>query len=476
MPPKRRTGSAKPPAALVAAAKAAQAALAATAPIVAIAAPIEAFALAAEDVQLAVPEATEADADANTAEPVAAAKKKKNKKKKSADDATAAAAEVPEVDWSTIAHAGLGAAGQTAPPTLPVRELFKGQYPVGVETPYVHELHASRYTSEEMRERERAPKWETDLRNARQAAEVHREVRAYAQSAIKPGMGMTEICELIENGTRNLVEARGLDAGIAFPTGVSLNDCAAHWTPNAGDKTVLSYNDVMKVDFGVHVGGRIIDSAFTVAFDPVYDPLLAAVKDATNTGIREAGIDVRLSDIGAAIQEVMESYEVEIGGKTFQVKPIRNLSGHSIDPYRIHAGKSVPIVAGGDNTKMEEGEFYAIETFGSTGKGWVMEGDEVSHYMVNWDAPRGGNIRLPRSRMLLNTIKQNFGTLAFCRRYLDRIGESKYYLSLKNLVDIGEINPYPPLVDQPGCYTAQYEHTFVLRPTCKEVLSRGDDY
>lgn len=50
------------------------------------------------------------------------------------------------------------------------------------------------------------------------------------------------------------------------------------------------------------------------------------------------------------------------------VKSIRNLNGHSIGPYQIHAGKSVPIVKGGEQTKMEEGEFYAIETFGSTGK------------------------------------------------------------------------------------------------------------
>ena len=78
-------------------------------------------------------------------------------------------------------------------------------------------------------------------------------------------------------------------------------------------------------------------------------------------------MDVRLCDVGAAIQEVMESYECEIDGKTYQVKCCRNLSGHSIAPYQIHAGKSVPIVKGGEATKMEEGEFYAIETFGSTG-------------------------------------------------------------------------------------------------------------
>lgn len=32
---------------------------------------------------------------------------------------------------------------------------------------------------------------------------------------------------------------------------------------------------------------------------------------------QEAGIDVRLCDVGAAIQEVMESYEVEINGKVY---------------------------------------------------------------------------------------------------------------------------------------------------------------
>ena len=91
--------------------------------------------------------------------------------------------------------------------------------------------------------------------------------------------------------------------------------------------------------FYVLVTGRIIDCAWTVAFDEQFDPLLAAVKDATDTGIRTAGIDVRLGDIGEAIQEVMESYEVTIDGKTYPVKSVRNLNGHSIGRYQIHAGK-----------------------------------------------------------------------------------------------------------------------------------------
>jgi methionyl aminopeptidase len=295
------------------------------------------------------------------------------------------------------------------------------------------------------------------------------------RKVIKPGINMSQMCETLEDTVRQLIQANGLDAGIAFPTGCSLNYVAAHWTPNAGDTTVLQYDDVMKLDFGTHVNGHIIDCAFTVAFNPKYDQLLAAVKDATNTGVREAGIDVRLCDIGAAIQETMESYEVEIDGKTHQVKPIRNLNGHSIGPYQIHAGKSVPIVKGGEAVRMEEGEFFAIETFGSTGKGYVNEGLETSHYMKNFDA---GHIplRLQKAKQLLNTINNNFGTLAFCKRYLDRLGESKYQMALKNLCDNGLVNPYPPLCDERGSHVAQFEHTIYLHPTKKEVLSRGEDF
>ena len=74
------------------------------------------------------------------------------------------------------------------------------------------------------------------------------------------------------------------------------------------------YGDVMKIDFGTQIDGRIVDCAWTVAFDPKFDPLLQAVKEATNAGIAAAGIDVTMSEIGEQIQEVMESHEIELNG------------------------------------------------------------------------------------------------------------------------------------------------------------------
>jgi len=45
----------------------------------------------------------------------------------------------------------------------------------------------------------------------------------------------------------------------------------------------------MKIDFGTQIEGRIIDCAWTVAFDPMYDNLLQSVKEATETGVKTAG-------------------------------------------------------------------------------------------------------------------------------------------------------------------------------------------
>ncbi|KAG6335093.1 hypothetical protein ID866_4002 [Astraeus odoratus] len=279
-------------------------------------------------------------------------------------------------------------AEQSDPPRVGLSKIFtNGIFPEGEIQPYKDD-NSWRTTSEEKRYLEKMSMEDPELayQNIRRAAEVHRQVRHYARKYIRPGMSMTEIAEYIENGTRALVEENGLECGVGFPTGLSLNNCAAHFSPNAGDTTILRSGDVLKVDFGVHVKGRILDSAFTLTWEPTYDKLVEGVKAATDTG--EAGIDVRLGELAGYIQETMESYEVEVNGKILPVKPIENLSGHSIGLYQIHGGKSVLLVKNEDHTKMEEGDYFAIETFGSTGRGRVVESGDCSHYAKIINAPR----------------------------------------------------------------------------------------
>jgi methionine aminopeptidase len=124
-----------------------------------------------------------------------------------------------------------------------------------------------------------------------------------------------------------------------------------------------------------------------------------------------SGIDVRICDVSAAIQEAMESYEVEIGGKTYPVKPVRNISAHNIQHYRIHGGKSIPFIKNSDQTKMEEGEVFAIETFGTTGRGRLY--DDVSGYFLlgeeETDIGIGRNLRLQAGEW-----RSVSGVAAFC--------------------------------------------------------------
>jgi methionyl aminopeptidase len=363
---------------------------------------------------------------------------------------------------------------QTEPPRVMVSQLFPNKsYPKGEEVEYKDENNY-RTTNEEKRHLDNL---NSDfLTDYREAAEIHRQVRQYAQKSIRPGQTLTEIAETIEDGVRaltghdGLTEGDSLIGGMGFPCGLSLNHCAAHYTPNAGNKMVLSQEDVMKVDFGVHVNGRIVDSAFTMAFEPKYDNLLQAVKEATNAGVREAGIDARVGELGAVIQETMESFEVEIDGTTYPVKSIRNLSGHTILPFSIHGHKTVPIVKTNDQTKMEEGDVFAIETFGSTGNGFVRDDMETSHYAKRGDAGHV-DLRLSSAKTLLSAINKNFGTLPFCRRYLDRIGQDKYLLGLNNLVNSGVVEAYPPLCDKKGSYTAQFEHVSASLPWFLSVIT-----
>jgi methionyl aminopeptidase len=185
---------------------------------------------------------------------------------------------------------------QSTPPRVALADIFRDQiYPEGEIVEYdIKDENLKRTTAEEIRHLAAVSNMDDEfLRDYRKAAEIHRQVRQYAQTIAKPGISMTDLAREIDDGVRALTGHQGLEkgdalkAGLAFPTGLCLNNIGAHWTPNTGAKEViLQYDDVLKIDFGVHVNGRIVDSAFTVAANPVYDPLLNAVRAATNIGLK----------------------------------------------------------------------------------------------------------------------------------------------------------------------------------------------
>lgn len=313
------------------------------------------------------------------------------------------------------------------------------------------------------------------LSDARRAAEAHRRVRYKVQNLIKPGIHIIDIVNCIEESTRILLKGEK-NNGIGFPAGMSINECAAYFTVNNGDNLVLNESDILKIDFGTHVNGRIMDSAFTVTFDDKFENLVLASKEATNAGIKALGVDVRLCEIGRDIHEVMKSFEITLNGKTYPIKPVFDLHGHSIGQYVIHAGQSIPCYDNGDTNKIKEDTFYALETFATTGTGRISDKSPCTHYMFN--KKKQGTLHNPSCKSIYEFVKKEFGTLPFSPKHIDfyNVIDVPSQIYTKLISNMKLFTAYPPLNDVKGSYVSQFEHTLYISENGKEVLTKGDDY
>lgn len=313
------------------------------------------------------------------------------------------------------------------------------------------------------------------LNEALRAAEAHRRIRYKLHKFIKPGVSLNQIIDIVENSTRILL-AGEKNNGIGFPCGVCINSCAAHFSLNPNDKDViLKPTDVLKIDFGVHVNGRIMDSAFTVCFDPAFEKLLETSQEATERGLKVIGIDMKMSEIGREINEVFRSAEMVLGSVSVPIRAVKDLSGHSIEQYVIHGGLSIPQYDNGDKKRMGHG-FAAIETFATTGKGRIYESGSTSHYMINRSLSSKNEPKDVNTKRVYKLINDEIGTLPFSLRHLEfyESGSSRF---LKFLANRKLITAYPPLYDIPESLIAQFEHTLYIDDKgIKHVLTKGDDY
>lgn len=259
-----------------------------------------------------------------------------------------------------------------------------------------------------------------------------------------------DIVNFIEDNIRILTKYDNnnpLKAGIAFPVGISINDVAAHFTPSLSNNPILNKDDIIKIDFGVHVNGCISDGAFSWCPSGKYNQLIDISIGATNLAIKNSGPDTILGDIGEIIQEYIESKEIIIDNKNYKVKSIYDLCGHNIAPYIIHVNKAVPNIKINYKERMLEGEIFAIETFPTTGNGLIYESEECNHYMIEKK-----NVKNSYNNKYLNKIFQNRSTLAFCPRWFNfEIPDSNY------------ITKYPVLKTIDKSFVAQYEKTIYIK-------------
>jgi methionyl aminopeptidase len=289
-----------------------------------------------------------------------------------------------------------------------------------------------------------------------QAGRIASEVRENARKKYHVGSTLFEICESVE------AQIRGMKGEPAFPVNASLNEIAAHYTAEPGDTTIVKEGDVLKIDIGVHVDGYIADTAVTVCYDPKFEALVKAAEAALGEAVRMARANTRASDIGKLIESTITK---------FGFRPIQNLSGHSLQQYTIHAGKSIPnIWTRGSSFSLIANEAYAIEPFVTTrdGQGVVYEGKTRNIFGVSSRKPA----KESGADELLQVIWNRYRTLPFALRWLvDKYEEKDARRLVDILVKKKNLHAYPILVEGHGKKVVQAEHTLIPSETGVNVIT-----
>ncbi len=289
------------------------------------------------------------------------------------------------------------------------------------------------------------------------AGSIAGEVRENVRNTDWIGSTLAEICDYVESE----IIKRG--AKCAFPVNTSLNEIAAHYTAEPNDPKTVSDTDLVKIDLGVQINGYIADTAVTVNYDPQYDQMVQTAEDALQNAMSMIKAGVKSKDVGRTIQKTIQ----DMG-----FKPIANLSGHSLDQYTIHAGKTVPNMWTIGSFSFSENEAFACEPFVTTKNalGFVRNG-KIKNIFALVSRKKTKDEEADR---LTDYIWNNFNMLPFALRWLLKEWEEKEARRLLEiLVKKKVVHAYAILVEANGKTVAQAEHTFIPTQSGVTITTMG---
>jgi methionyl aminopeptidase len=276
------------------------------------------------------------------------------------------------------------------------------------------------------------------------AGEIAAESLGFAKGIVKSDMLVVELAEKIEK------KISELGAKSAFPVNISINDIAAHYHPVLNDKLTVKEEDYVKIDIGVHIDGYIGDTAATVRLAGK-DELIKCSEKMLENAIKIIRPGITVGEIGETIENTT---------KEFGFKPIRNLTGHSLDRYDVHAGLTIPNIKTDSKYQLREDEVIAIEPFCTEGNGLVK--DSGSALIFRWIMDRPS--RLIEARKIMELARDKYEKLPFAKRWIQKeISPLKVELALKELLAVNALYGYQPLREVSNKPVAQSEHSVIVK-------------
>ncbi len=292
-----------------------------------------------------------------------------------------------------------------------------------------------------------------NLADWRKAGHAAHEALMHGASLIKPGAKFSDVSDAVEK------KLKELGADLAFPVNISLNATAAHDVPFSNEERVFTTNDLVKLDVGAEVNGAIGDNAVTVDLTGKYEALTKASKEARDEAIKILKPGLQLREIGKVIEKIIQKYGFQ---------PVRNLSGHSLDLYTVHAGVTVPNYDDGNEDKLKEDTVIAIEPFATTGDGIIYESSNAEIFSLVQKHP----VRSQITRDALKLLEERKGLPTSARWLSKKIGALKTSVALKEMTQLDMIRQYPPLIEAKKGMVSQWENTVLITKTGCEILTK----
>jgi len=275
------------------------------------------------------------------------------------------------------------------------------------------------------------------------AREICWKVMSETENLIEEGRNILEIAEFIES---KIFE---LGAKPAFPVNISVNEIAAHYTPEYNENYKLKKGDIVKIDIGAHINGYIADIAKTFCVNEKNEMIEIAEK-CLKEALKVVEVGNEISEVGNVVEEIV---------KETNYKVVRNLCGHKISKFDLHAKPSIPNYKNFLNGKFEENNAYAIEIFLTNGNGWVKESGYSNIFQFNKDVA----VRNEIARKILKVAKEEYETLPFAKRWIvKKFGETIAEIAINELVDKNGLIKHPILLESGNGLVVQAEDTKIL--------------
>jgi len=279
----------------------------------------------------------------------------------------------------------------------------------------------------------------------------------HGKNLVKEGNSLVYVMDEIEK------KIEGLGGKIAFPAQISLNNVAAHYC-STDEKEVFKEGDVVKIDVGAHVDGFIGDCALTVYLgeDENLKRLLESSRAALENALKIVKAGIKISEIGREIQKTIVS---------FGFNPVRNLSGHGLEQFNLHAEPSIPNYDTSSTLALKNNTVIAIEPFSSTGIGIVGDSGTATVFSMIKSKP----VRERTARKILKEI-ESYNGLPFAKRWFyKKYPKLLVDNAIREFLNNQIIADYKPLSDIGKGIVSQFEHTVIVRDEKSIVTTQVED-